>query len=83
MSDAADTTRATRHPSGVRVLRRERVHDLGPADSDAALFRELGDLVESGYVADVDSVVVDWRDDGCHLAVHTSSYVILRGLRSA
>jgi hypothetical protein len=74
---------ASAHPSGVRVVRREHVYEVGPAQSDAALFRLLADLIADGRLANVDSVVVDWRDEGGFLVVHTSSYVILRGLRSA
>jgi len=70
-------------PSGVRVVRQEHVYEVGPAQSDASLFRLLADLVADGRLTNVDSVVVDWRDEGGFLAVHTSAYVILRGLRSA
>jgi hypothetical protein len=71
------------HPSGVRVVRQEHVYEVGPARNDAALFRLLSGVIADGHVTDIDSVVVDWRDDGGYLAVHTSTYVILRGLRSA
>jgi hypothetical protein len=64
-------------------VRRERVHELGPAADEGTLFAALGEQVDDERITDVDRVVVDWRDDGCYLAVHTSSYVILRGLRSA
>jgi hypothetical protein len=76
-------TGAQRHPSGVRVVRREHVYEVGPAANDGELFRLLADLIADGELVNVDSVVVDWRDDGGYLAVHTSSYVILQGLRSA
>lgn len=71
------------HPSGVRVVRKEHLFEVGPARDDAELFRLLADLVADGQLENVDTVTTDWRDDGGYLAVHTSSYVILRGLRSA
>jgi ADP-ribosylglycohydrolase len=71
------------HPSGVKVIRRELVHELGPCTDDAELFALLAEQIATEEIIDVDTVVVDWRDDGCYLAVHTNSYVILRGLRPA
>jgi hypothetical protein len=67
----------------VRVVRREHLFEVGPARDDVELFRLLADLVADGELENIDSVVSDWRDDGGYLAVHTSSYVILQGLRSA
>ena len=67
----------------MRVVRREHLFEVGPAHDDVELFRLLADLVADGELENIDSVVSDWRDDGGYLAVHTSSYVILQGLRSA
>ena len=83
LSPEPPPTGGQRHPSGVRVVRREHVYEVGPAQSDGELFRLLADLIADGELANVDSVVVDWRDEGGYLAVHTSSYVILQGLRTA
>ena len=67
----------------MRVVRQEHVFEVGPAQDDAELFRLLADQVGDGQLENVDTVVTDWRDDGGYLSVHTSSYVILRGLRTA
>jgi len=82
-STPGGSTVVSDHPTGVRVVRHEHRFEVGPANDDVELFRLLADLVADGELENVDSVVTDWRDDGGYLAVHTSTYVILRGLRSA
>ena len=67
----------------MRVVRQEHIFEVGPAVDDVELFRLLADLVAHRELENVDTVVTDWRDDGGYLSVHTSTYVILRGLRSA
>jgi hypothetical protein len=69
---------ATRHPSGIRVVRREKAHELGPADDEADLLGVLATELRAERITDVRAVVFDWRDDGCHLVVHCNSYVLLR-----
>jgi hypothetical protein len=69
---------AIRHPSGVRVISRETTRELGPSDDEAALFCLLADEIAAERIQDVQRVVLDWRDDGCHLLVHSSSFVLLQ-----
>ena len=71
-----------RHPSGVRVIRRETRHELGPSDDEAELLARLAAEITSGSITGVETVVFDWRDDGCHLAVHCQSFVLLREIAS-
>jgi hypothetical protein len=68
---------AIRHPSGVRVIQRQTTRELGPADDEAGLLRLLADEIAAERIHDVQTIVLDWRDDGCHLLVHSSSYVLL------
>ena len=67
-----------RHPSGIRVIRRETVHTLGPRDDEVQLLRDLLAEMTAGRVADIGTITFDWQDDGCHLAVYCDSYALLR-----
>jgi hypothetical protein len=67
-----------RHPSGVRVIRRETAHELGPSDDETELLALLAAAITAGTISDIESVVFEWRDDGCHLAVRCQSFVLLR-----
>ena len=67
-----------RHPSGVRVIRRETAHELGPSDDETELLGLLAAAITAGSISDVETVAFEWRDDGCHLAVHCQSFVLLR-----
>ena len=67
-----------RHPSGVRVIRRETAHELGPSDDETELLVLLAAAITAGSISDVETVAFEWRDDGCHLAVHCQSFVLLR-----
>ena len=69
---------AIRHPSGVRVISRQTTRELGPSDDEATLFRLLADEIAAERIQDVQHVVLDWRDDGCHLLVHCNSFVLLQ-----
>jgi hypothetical protein len=70
----------SRHPSGVRVIQRETAHELGPSGDETQLLALLAAEIAAGTIADVETVVFEWRDDGCHLAVHCQSFVLLRGI---
>jgi hypothetical protein len=68
----------TRHPSGVRVFRRDATCEVGPGRDEAELLRLLAREIAASRITDVESLVVDWREDGCYLIVYLSSFVILR-----
>ncbi len=69
---------STRHPSGVRVIRREATCEIGPGGDETELLRLLAREIAASRIGDVESLVVDWREEGCYLVVYSSSYVILR-----
>jgi hypothetical protein len=69
---------ATRHPTGIRVIRRESTCEFGPGDNEADLLVSLAREIAAERIDDVQTIVVDWRDDGCYLCVHSNSYVLLR-----
>ncbi len=51
--------------------------EFGPGESEAELLRAVADSVEAEGLA-VQSIVVDWRDDGCYVEVFSEGYVIVR-----
>ena len=69
---------ATRHPTGIRVIRRESTQEFGPGDNEAQLLRSLATEITAERIDDVQAIVIDWRDDGCYLRVHSNAYVLLR-----
>ena len=60
------------------MIRRETAHELEPSDDQAALLGLLAAAITAGSISDVETVAFEWRDDGCHLAVHCQSFVLLR-----
>jgi len=61
----------------IRVRRRIDRREFGPAESEAELLRLVADAVDGGHL-NVQSLVVDWRDDGCYLEVFAAGYVVVR-----
>jgi hypothetical protein len=51
--------------------------EYGPGDSEAELLRAVADAIEADGFA-VQSIVVDWRDDGCYVEVFSEGYVVVR-----
>jgi hypothetical protein len=64
---------------GIRVRRQVTRREFGPAPNEAALLREVADAIENGVI-DVQSLVVDWRDDGCYVEVFAENYSIVRAV---
>jgi hypothetical protein len=46
------------------------------------LLRALAGAIAARRIDDVQSITVDWRDDGCYLLVYCNSYVMIRSLGS-
>jgi hypothetical protein len=63
--------------AGIRVSRRVTRQEFGPGGSEAALLREVADAIEADGLV-VQSLVVDWRDDGCYVEVFSEDYVVMR-----
>jgi hypothetical protein len=71
-----------RHPTGARVIRKETTQVFGPEQSEPKLLRALAGAIAGGRIDDVQSITVDWRDEGCYLLVYCNSYVMIRNLGS-
>jgi len=67
----------SRPSSGVRMRRQVTRTEFGPSDSEAGLLRTIAEAIEADGLA-VQSVVVDWRDDGCYVEVFSEGYVVVR-----
>ena len=63
--------------AGIRVRRRVERQEFGPAESEAELLRRVADAVDAGDL-NLQSIVVDWRDDGCYVEVYSEDYVVVR-----
>jgi hypothetical protein len=70
------------HPTGARVIRKETTQVFGPEVSEPKLLRALAGAIAAGRIDDVQSIIVDWRDDGCYLLVSCNSYVMIRSIGS-
>jgi hypothetical protein len=70
------------HPTGARVIRKESMQVFGPEASEPKLLRALAGAIAAGRIDDVQSITVDWRDEGCYLLVYCNSYVMIRSLGS-
>jgi len=79
-SSPARTVTPTRHPTGTRVIRREATRELGPANTETELLHTLTREIVAEHISDVESIVIDWRDDGCYLRAHSNTYVLLCGV---
>jgi hypothetical protein len=73
---------SARHPSGVRLIHTETTQVFGPEESEPKLLRALAGAITGGRIDDVQSITVDWRDDGCYLLVYCNSYVMMRSVDS-
>ena len=61
----------------VRMRRLVDRREVGPAASEGELLRLVAEIVDSDDL-NVQSVVVDWRDDGCYADVFSEGYVVVR-----
>jgi hypothetical protein len=68
------------HPTGARVIRKETTQVFGPEAGEPKLLRALAGAIAGGRIDDVQSITVDWRDEGCYLLVCSHSSVTLRSL---
>jgi hypothetical protein len=73
---------AMHHPRGARMIRKESTQVFGPEASEPKLLRALAGAIAARRIDDVQSITVDWRDDGCSLLVYCNSYVMIRSLGS-
>jgi len=65
--------------NGIRVRRQVTRREFGPAAGEAELLREVADAIDDGAL-EVQSLVVDWRDDGCYVEVFAENYSIMRAV---
>jgi hypothetical protein len=61
----------------VRMRRCVDRREVGPATTEAELLRMVADAVDAGALS-VQSIVVDWRDDGCYAELFSEGYVVVR-----
>jgi hypothetical protein len=63
--------------AGIRLRRQVTRREFGPARNEADLLREIADAIDDDALT-VQSLVVDWRDDGCYVEVFAENYAIVR-----
>jgi hypothetical protein len=51
--------------------------EIGPAGSEGELLRLVAAAVDADDL-NLQSIVVDWRDDGCYADVFSEGYVVVR-----